>query len=560
MKTKPLPIGTDDFKKLISNGCYYVDKTLLIKELLDKNNEVTLFTRPRRFGKTLNISMLRYFFEDTGDFEKNKENQELFRGLGIMGCGEKYLSHMGKYPVIQLSLKSAKQSTWDLSFLMIKRQLAAEFERHSYVAEILEPNHRERFCTIQQEKGELGDYLDAVAFLSRCLEKYHHTQSVILIDEYDVPLENAYFGGFYKEMVYFIRSLFETALKGNPSLYFAVITGCLRITKESIFTGLNNLKIKSILSEDYGEYFGFTPEETSALLCDYDRDAAFPTVRDWYDGYLFGNREMYNPWSLLNYVDDLAANPDAFPSPYWSNTSSNSIVQELVEASDDNVQEEIEQLIAGHTIQKPIHEDVTYEDIHSSQDNLWNFLFFTGYLTQAGGNLDGDTQYVELAIPNREVCYIYKNTVRRWFDRKLLSADLTPLFKALENGDTDAASACISRELQETISFFDYAENYYHGFLAGILKNMKGYKITTNREAGLGRADIILRTPSIHGRAFVLELKVASSIQEMEKKCDEALQQIITKQYDMPLKNDGYEEVICYGVSFYQKECLVKKM
>lgn len=269
---------------------------------------------------------------------------------------------------------------------------------------------------------------------------------------------------------------------------------------------------------------------------------------------------MYNPWSLLNYVDALVSNPDAFPSPYWSNTSSNSIVQELVENSDDNVREEIEELIAGHTINKTVHEDITYEDIYSSQDNLWNFLFFTGYLKQVERKLEGDTQYVRLALPNREVCYIYKNTVRRWFDRQLLSADLTPLFNALESGDADAAASCISRELQETISFFDYAENYYHGFLTGVLKNMKGYKITSNRESGLGRADIILRTPSIHGRALVLELKVASSVQEMEKGCDEALQQIILKKYDMPLKNAGYHQIICYGICFCQKECLVKKM
>ena len=402
MAYRPLPIGIDDFKELISSEYYYVDKTDFVKELLEKGGKVNLFTRPRRFGKSLNLSMLRYFFENAGTEEKNADRRRLFCGLQIMKAGDAFLSQMNRYPVIQLSLKSAKQPDWELAYGALKAALEEEYQRHMEILpEIPIEADRLRFQRLAERRGTDQDYYTALFFLSRMLHRHYGQPAVILIDEYDVPLENAYFAGFYPEMTAFIRSLFESALKSNPSLHFAVITGCLRITKESI--GLNNLKVNSILSENYGEYFGFTPAEVERMAADYERSAALPVIRDWYDGYLFGNKEVYNPWSVLNHMDALAANPQALPAPYRSNTSSNQIVRELIEQADLNVREKIELLITGSTIEKPVHEEITYEDIHESQDNLWNFLLFTGYLKQVSRRLDWDTQYCSLAIPNKEV-------------------------------------------------------------------------------------------------------------------------------------------------------------
>lgn len=561
MAYKPLPIGIDDFKELISAEYYYVDKTDFVKELLEKGGKVNLFTRPRRFGKSLNLSMLRYFFEDAGTEEKNTDRRGLFRGLQVMKADDGVLSQMNRYPVIQLSLKSAKQPAWELAYGALKAALEEEYQRHMEILpEIPIEADRLRFQRLAERRGTDQDYYTALFFLSRMLHQHYGQPAVILIDEYDVPLENAYFAGFYPEMTVFIRSLFESALKSNPSLHFAVVTGCLRITKESIFTGLNNLKVNSILSETYGEYFGFTPAEVERMAADYERSAALPVIRDWYDGYLFGNKEVYNPWSVLNYVDALTANPQALPAPYWSNTSSNQIVRELIEQADLNVREEIELLITGSTIEKPVHEEITYEDIHESQDNLWNFLLFTGYLKQVSRRLDWDTQYCSLAIPNKEVLHIYKSTVTGWFSSNLKKQDLRPLFHALENGNTEKISEELSRLLQESISFYDYAENYYHGFLAGILQNMPGYRILSNREAGTGRPDLILKTPGLKGRAILLELKTARSYRDMDSLCDAALAQISDRRYREGLLEEGYRTVLAYGICFYKKDCEVKQL
>ena len=561
MEHRPLPIGADDFKKVISKGYYYVDKTELIKELLDKKGEVNLFTRPRRFGKTLNMSMLQCFFENTGDEKANKENRFLFDGMKIMNAGEKYLSEMGRYPVISLSLKSSKQPTWKLAYACLKEAIENEFKRHmAVIPSIPVEADRKKFEAIVEHVGADEDYVTSLAFLSRQLSQCCGQPVIILIDEYDVPLENAYFCGFYQQMADFIRSLFESALKTNPSLYFAVITGCLRITKESIFTGLNNLEVISITNKDYGEYFGFVQPEVDELLSGYGFGRNEELAREWYDGYLFGDTEVSNPWSILNYVKTLCSDPEEFPMPYWSNTSSNDIVRSLIEQSDLNARDEIESLIEGKSILKPIHEDITYEDIHKSQENLWNFLFFTGYLRQVSRHLDEETMYVELAIPNKEVRYIYKNTVRGWFNEQIKGSNLSPLYTALKNGDTETISNELSSQLQGTISFYDYAENYYHGFLAGILKNMSGYKITSNRESGMGRPDIVLRTPGVRGQAIVLELKVAETFAGLEKGCDNALSQIQGQRYADGLRSDGYSNILCYGICFYRKECMVKKL
>ena len=555
MEWKPLPIGVDNLKTLITKEYYFVDKTLFIRDLLNMKGEVNLFTRPRRFGKTLNMSMLRYFFE------LNEDNRALFEGTKIMSAGEEYLKWMGQFPVISLSLKSMKQPTFELSLEMLKQAVAEEYGRHWKLVES-DPNlsdaKRERYLRIRDWKGTEADYASALKFLSECLYDCTGKKSVILIDEYDVPLENAYFAGFYGKMIALIRSLFESALKTNENLEFSVVTGCLRISRESIFTGLNNLKIMSITADAYAEYFGFTPDEVEEMLRFYDLDKNLKTVRQWYDGYQFGSTEVYNPWSVINYVDSCRTNKDAFARPYWSNTSSNSIVRTLVEKADMSAKQEIEALIEGKTITKPIHEDITYEDMDSTQDNLWNFLFFTGYLKKIRERQEGETIYMEMAIPNSEVRYVYKNTVLRWFEEKTDKKELSPLYESILNGNTEKMAEILSENLMETISFYDYQESYYHGFLAGMLKNIGNYIVLSNRESGNGRPDILLKYPSVRGKAVIIEIKVSKTYQELEKKCDEALRQIEEQRYEEELRQEGYQNIMKYGVAFYRKECMAK--
>lgn len=550
----PLPIGIDNFEKLIQGKYYYVDKTLFIKELMDMKGEVNLFTRPRRFGKTLNMSMLRYFLD-----REYPKPERLFAGTKIMEAGETYLRHMGKYPVISISLKSMKQITYGDAFYCLQEEMSREYRRHDKILKVLHYDEdRKKFLRFIERKARPEEYLDTLKFLSECLFQAYGEKTVILIDEYDVPLENAYFSGFYDRMVSLIRSLFESALKTNDYLEFAVVTGCLRISKESIFTGLNNLKIISITSLSYAEHFGFTPKEVEQLLKDYRLEGNLETVQKWYDGYQFGEEEVYNPWSVINYVDSCYKDKHAFPKPYWSNTSSNSIVKNLIEHADISVKQEIEGLIEGGTIEKPIHEDITYDDMDSTQDNLWNFLFFTGYLKKISQRQEGETIYMEMGIPNSEVRYIYKNAVLRWFEERTDKMELKPLYESLLKGDTEKIEEILSENLMETISFYDYQESYYHGFLAGLLKHMRNYIVQSNRESGNGRPDILVRYPSVRGKAIILEIKVAKSYQELERKCREALRQIEEQKYEAVLRQEGYRDILKYGVAFYRKECMVK--
>ncbi len=564
MRGKPLPVGVDDFEKLIAKGYYYVDKTWMIKELLDKKAEVNLFTRPRCFGKTLNLSMLRYYFEDTGDIEKNQYYKQLFSGLAIEEVGGEYAKEMGRYPVILVTLKSAKQRDYQDALACLIEALAEEYSRHEgqVKGKIENQADWEKYMAIRERRGECADYLTSLAFLSKCLFQSYKKKSVILIDEYDVPLENAYFSGFYDEMASFIRTLFESALKSNPYLEFAVVTGCLRVSKESIFTGLNNLRAYSILNENYCGYFGFTEQEIQAMLLYYGRERNLNAVREWYDGYQFGDVGVYNPWSILNHMEDIITNPDAFPEPYWSNTSSNKIVRDLVHRLDDDrgeVKGQLEILMNGGAIEKAIHEGITYDNIYETEDNLWNFLFFTGYLKKVSARKEGKETYVAMSIPNNEVAYIYEHTISVWFDKKQRSFDMSSLYLAIEEGDVGGIGEEVSRFLEETISYFDYGESYYHGFLAGLLRQSKKYQVLSSREAGLGRADLILKTPRIRGgRAVVLELKVVKRFQDMERGCVEALRQIEEKKYRKELMQEGYGDILAYGVCFYRKECLVK--
>ena len=564
-RKKQIAIGVEDFKKIIDKDGYFVDKTLMIQSLIESQAMVTLFMRPRRFGKTLNQFMIRRFFEDERTRSGERiDNGYLFDGLKITACGEEVLQHQQQYPVIFLSLKSAKQPNFEEAYKKICRALAEEFRRHQYLLEgnSLADDQKIMFQKIMAEQADYSAYNDALKFLSECLWQYHGKNTIILIDEYDVPLENAYLEGFYDRMIQFIRSLFESALKTNPYLEKSVITGCLRISKESIFTGLNNLETDSVLHTRYADSFGFTEDEVKAMLAYYDLAAELPEVKRWYDGYLFNETEIYNPWSILKYVNDRKDKVTKFALPYWSNTSSNSIVREMVGEADEMAKADLETLINDGTIEKPVHEDITYGDIHQSQDNLWNFLFFTGYLKKISERKDesGETLYLTMAIPNTEIKTIYKNSIAYWFEQRMKETDRSPLKHALETGDCEAAEDFINRQLADTISYYDYAENFYHGFMAGLLVNIGGYRVKSNRESGNGRPDIVMQTVQVRkGRVILLELKIADSIAEMEAACDRGLAQIEEQRYAEPFITEGYPEVKKYALSFCKKECMIKK-
>ena len=563
-KRKKISIGVEDFKRIIDKNGYFVDKTLMIQKLIESEAMVTLFTRPRRFGKTLNQFMIRRFFEDERTEKGEKvDNGYLFDGLKIAECGEEILSHWQQYPVIFLSLKSAKQPNFEEAYKKLCGEIAGEFRRHQYLLEgnSLADDQKNIFQKIMTKQSDYGEYNDALKFLSECLWQYHGKNTIILIDEYDVPLENAYFRGFYDEMIDFIRSLFESALKTNPYLERSVITGCLRISKESIFTGLNNLKVDSALRTEYGDSFGFTESEVEAMLAYYNLQEELTEVKRWYDGYLFNDIEIYNPWSIINYVYDRDRKITQFALPYWSNTSSNSIIREMVGEADQEAKADLETLINGGTIEKPVHEDITYGDIHQTQDNLWNFLFFTGYLKKMSERKDesGESLYLSMAIPNTEIKTIYKNSISYWFEQRMKETDRSPLVRALETGDCEAAEDFINRQLADTISYYDYAENFYHGFMAGLLVNIGGYSVKSNRESGNGRPDIVITELKFRGRAMILELKVSETISGMEKKCEEGLAQIEKGNYAQPLLDDGHQPILKYAICFFKKGSMVRK-
>ena len=562
---KPLPIGVDNFEKIITDGYYFVDKTWFIKELLDNKGEVNLFTRPRRFGKTLSLSMLRYFFE-----KGEQDNRYLFQDLKIMEAGEKYLSHLGKYPVISLTLKSAKQPTFEMAYNILLSNIEKEFIRHSYLltSERLSSAIKQDLEDVLNRKAPKEVYATSLQLLSQSLYQHHSQKVIILIDEYDTPLENAFFGGeakeknqeFYKHMIWFVRSLFESALKTNEALEFAVVTGCLRITKESIFTGLNNPNVISILADEYSEYFGFTQEEVSKMLDYFGLKTKESLIKEWYDGYMFGNSEVYNPWSVVNFVNKLTVNENTLPSPFWSNVSSNSIVKDLIERADSIAKEEIEGLISGKTIEKPVREEITYEDVYNSQDNLWNFLFFTGYLKKVSERMEGgDTRMVTLSLPNIEVRRIYKDKILSWFEERIAHEDLTALYQALLDGDESALTLELNRILISSISYYDSVEAFYHGFLLGLLRLMRNVIITSNQESGHGRGDLMiqLREPK-EFRGIIIEFKVTKVFSELESACAEALSQIEIKDYAANFRAQGINKILKYGITFCGKRCLVK--
>lgn len=558
---KPIGVGIEQYKRMIDKSYYYIDKTYFIKDLLDKGGAVNLFTRPRRFGKTLVLSMLKTYFEcETDIYGTVKDNRHYFDGMKISELGQQYTDVMGKYPVISLSLKSAKQPDYDMAYKSILYEVAKEYERHRYVllGNALSQSARERYVRIMNQAAEPVEYARGLAFLSECLTAYHGKNTIILLDEYDVPLENAHFEGFYEQMVKFIRSLLESALKTNECLEFAVITGCLRISRESIFTGLNNLEINSVLTADYAEHFGFTIPEVEQMLHDYGLEEKKEEVRNWYDGYLFGNTEVCNPWSVMNYVKRAVSDRQAFPRPYWSNTSSNSIIRELVERADTSARKMIEELIADGTVEVEVHEDITYEDVYRTQENLWNFLFFTGYLKKISERFEQGNIYITMTIPNWEVRMIYRKTILEWFEQKLKVTDFTGFYEAILDGNTEIMENVIKRQLQRSISYHDNAELFYHGFMLGILGALQDYEIQSNQERGNGRPDIQLIPLDEKKPAIIMELKRVQKFTQMEAGCEEALAQTERQSYHTGLLEEGYLNIRDYGICFCKKSCMVQ--
>jgi hypothetical protein len=552
---KPIPIGYEDFKEIIDKGCYYVDKTLLIQDIIDYCSKVNLYTRPRRFGKTLNMSMIQRYFEKT-----DEDNSYLFEGLKISQAGDMYKKYQGQFPVISLSLKSMKQPSYEYAFMQYKQLIIREVERHCYVLESdkLSPELRRSFEDFYYGRAEDASYVTAIRTLSDCLNAVHQKNVIILIDEYDVPLENSHFRGFYDEMVDLIRSAFESALKTNPSLEKGILTGCLRVSKESIFTGLNNLKVYSVINNDFSEYFGFTESEVQEIAAFYGLSEKLPELKTWYDGYLFGQSEIYNPWSVLNYIS--SANSKEFVSamPYWSNTSSNDIVRELIFNGGDDTRSTIEELINGGTVSAPIYEDITYRNIDVNSDYIWSFLLFTGYLKPVALYSEDDVPCAKMMIPNREVRVVYRTTVMQWFNENVRAASRNDLFDAIISGDSRKFEDILCDWLAETISYYDGKENYYHGFVSGLLVGFTGYIVKSNRESGNGRPDILILAKRRRQLAIIMEIKATEDYRKLDSKSDEALQQIDEKKYDAELIQNGYQKIIKYGIAFCQKDCMVK--
>ena len=554
MKHKPLPIGVEDFKRLVDNGYYFVDKTLMIKELLENKETVNLFTRPRRFGKTLNMSMLQRFFEAT-----EKSNAYLFDGLKIAAYPE-YMAYQGQYPVISISLKSMKRASYQEAYFEYVKLLSDEFERHEIIlqSDAVSEEDKLEFQKIKKRIAEPKEYNSAVKLLSKCLQKVYQKNVIILIDEYDVPLENAYHEGFYDDMTNLIRSCFESALKTNPSLEFAVLTGCLRVSRESIFTGLNNLKTYSITKNKFSQYFGFTQAEMQEILQTFSLEQYAGTIAKWYDGYRFGLTEIYNPWSVLNCIDSYLQNDMVACEPYWSNTSSNRIVKRLIEESNERTKSMVEELINGTPIHTQIFEDVTYGTIDVNQDYIWSFLLFTGYLKIISCETIGDETYYDMVIPNVEIKSIYKNTIRSWFIDHINRDSRTDILESVIHADAEKLEDLLCTWLTNTISCFDEQENYYHGFVTGLVSGFNGYMVVSNRESGNGRFDLVVKQRSRWHHAAILEFKVVEKYNQMTKACEDALKQIEEKDYEASLRDEQYENIAKLGICFCQKRCRVK--
>ena len=555
MERKPLPIGIEDFKEVIDSGYYFVDKILMIKDLIVNKVKVGLFTRPRRFGKTLNMSMIQRFFEKT-----DESNAYLFDGLKISEYPE-CMQYQGQYPVISISLKSMKQATFEEAFAVFKDLIRAEILRHKSVLfqnDAIEKTDLDSLTRFIELKAEKSDYNTSLRFLSRLLASAYNKNVIILIDEYDVPLENAFHQGFYTDMVNLICSVFESALKTNPSLDRAFLTGCLRISNESIVSGFNNAEVFTVISPRFADSFGFTPNEVASILRHYNLEDKANEIQVWYDGYLFGDAKIYNPWSILNCVDSYLDNDEAACKPYWSNTSSNEIVKRLIEESNDRTKNAIEELINGTPVKAQIYEDITYGTIDVNSEYIWSFLLFTGYLKVTAYETIGDETYYEMVIPNAEVKSIYKNTIRAWFEKKINADSRTDILEAILKADAEKLEDLLCTWMVNTISCFDEQENYYHGFVTGLVSGFNGYMVVSNRESGNGRFDLVVKQRSKWNYAAILEFKIVDKYNQMTKACEDALKQIEEKDYEASLRDEQYENIAKLGICFCQKRCRVK--
>ena len=557
MESKKLPVGIDSFEKLRREDFYYIDKTGLIRDLLNNWGEVNLFTRPRRFGKTLNMSMLKSFFEIGAD-------KTLFDGLLISRETALCEEYMGKFPVVFISLKGVDGLTFEDAYEMLRQIVVEEASRFQYLLESPRITEADkcplRILLEKQRDVSESDIAASFRMLSKLLYQHYGQKVVLLIDEYDVPLDKAYHYGYYREMVALIRGLFGQALKTNEYLQFAVLTGCLRVAKESIFTGLNNFKVLSIIDPRFDEHFGFTDAEVKRLLADYGLESHFDEIKEWYDGYRFGDVDVYCPWDVINHVDLLRAKPDARPQAYWINTSGNDLVKDFVDEADATTQDEIERLVAGETIEKKVRLELTYPEVRESIDNLWSVLFTTGYLTYTEQTEDGSYR---LKIPNREVREVYILQIQEWFKRSLEKERHTTqaLCQALLEGDAEKASDELIMIMSGMISVLDakarekQKENFYHGLLLGLLRNASDWKILSNAEAGEGFSDILIEPRRKPNMGIVIEIKYAATFQGLDEACAKAMEQIKARRYGERLRNEGREDILAYGIAFNKKRC-----
>lgn len=551
---KKLPIGIENFEDMIKENYYYVDKTGLLKQLLNEHGLVNLFTRPRRFGKSLNMSMLKYFFEIGND-------QAIFEGLEISKDKELCDQYQGKFPVISVSLKGAKAGNYEDAKAMMKYIMAAESRRlyDRMSGDKLSEKQKEQMKSLMSDNMKDTELMTALWILSSILKEYYGKKVIILIDEYDVPLDKAFENNYYNEMIILLRNMLKQSLKTNDNLYMAVLTGCLRIARESIFTGLNNFNIFSITDQYFDEYFGFTDKEVKEILQYYKVPEAFEQTKKWYDGYRFGNTDIYCPWDVINHCRALKVEPDATPQPYWINTSGNYIVKRFIERANQQTRREIEQLIEGKAIQKEIRLELTYNELDSTIENLWSVLFATGYLTQQG-KPQGRTY--SLIIPNESIRQIFIEQIQEWFKETTRKDEnrLKDFCKAFEEGNAEAIEEQFNNYLMKTISIRDTfttkKENFYHGVLLGLLSYDPDWYITSNQESGDGYSDIMIEAEQAR-IGIIIEVKYAENIKMLDKACEKALKQIKEKHYDQKLEKEGYETILNYGIACYKKRCKV---
>ena len=557
MKKLQIPVGISDFTKIREQGYYYVDKTGLISELLEDIAEVTLITRPRRFGKTMGMSMLANFFDI------RKDSQAMFEGLEISKNEALCSEWMNQWPVLFVSFKDIDGLTFASAKGMLLERLANLFKAHRYLtlSERIDPDDSKIFKKLSDlVNGHPTDAMlkTAISLLMQMMRDHYGKPVILLIDEYDVPIAKASANGYYAEMLEIIRGMLSTALKDNAALRFAVITGCLRIAKESIFTGTNNFVSDTISSSHLNEYFGFTQADVNQILRDADLTDQAETVKTWYDGYHFGDLDVYCPWDVMNYLRDLQHDPKAKPASYWKNTSDNAIIRSFIDYTEAGITQKLETLLTGGYIVQQIEENLTYDYLHSSEENLWSILYSTGYLTQVreealSHELPEDT--VALMIPNAEIRQIFESTVKKWFSDTAQTENRKALLDATWSGDTETLTAEMNKLLRKTISYHDYREDFYHAFLAGIFTGA-GYSVESNREHGEGRSDVLIKNPR-NARIAIFEAKYAKKLGDLETCCEVALQQIDKRQYATEFEDD-YDSIRCYGIAFYKKRCLVR--